>query len=83
MEKIDGILEKHSSLSKSIRKLRSSTKLCISSVSSDMLKAKSELDWLNSSENILSEEFILINSYLKDMGKDFDNCRCLSREDKV
>lgn len=83
MEKIDEILEKHSLLAESINKLKSSTKLCISSISSDMLKTKSELDWLNSSENITSEEFILINSYLKDIGKEFDRCRCISRDEKL
>ncbi len=44
MVNIDKILEKHTPLSKSINQLRSSTRLCISSVSSDMHKARSELD---------------------------------------
>ncbi len=79
---IDNILKKHSTLEKSINQLKTSTRLCISSVSSDMHKAKAELDWLNNSENINSEEFILINSVLDDIGKEFNNCRCLSRTEK-
>jgi hypothetical protein len=59
MENIDKILEGHSTLAKSINKLRSSTRLCIS-----------------------SEKFTKIDSVLKDIGKEFNNCRCLSREEK-
>lgn len=82
MENIDKILEGHSTLAKSINKLRTSTRLCISSVSSDMHKAKAELDWLHASENIDFGEFTTIDSVLKDIGKEFNNCRCLSREEK-
>lgn len=80
MKDIDKILEKHTPLSKSINKLRSSTRLCISSVSSDMHKAKSELDFLMESGNISNDEFVAINSMLKDIGKDFNNCRCFDRK---
>ena len=79
-EERDKILENHSSLAKSINKLRTSTRLCISSVSSDMHGAKSELDWLNNSGNISTDEFVTMNSVSKDIGKEFNNCRCLSRE---
>lgn len=80
MENIDKILAKHSPLAKSINKLRTATRLCISSVSSDMHGAKSELDFLEDNGNITNDEFIIINSVLKDIGKEFNNCRCLSRE---
>lgn len=76
------VLEKHTLLAKSINSLRSSTKLCISSVSSDMHKAKSELDFLMESGNITTDEFTAINSTLIDIGKEFNNCRCFSREEK-
>lgn len=79
---IDNILKNHSTLAKSINKLRSSTRLCISSVSSDMHKADVELHWLYDSKNISSDEFTEINSVLKDIGNEFDNCRCLSRSEK-
>jgi hypothetical protein len=47
-----------------------------------MHKAKSELDWLNDSGNISNDDFVAINSVLKDIGKKFNNCRCFSREKK-
>lgn len=77
---IDKLLERHTPLSKSINRLRTSTGLCISSVSSDMHKAKSELDFLMESGNISTDEFITINSILIDIGKEFNNCRCFSRK---
>lgn len=80
MKEIDRILKNHSTLEKSINKLRSSTRLCISSVSSDMHKVDTELHWLYDSKNISSDEFIEINSVLKDIGNEFNNCRCLSRD---
>ncbi len=82
MVNIDKILEKHTPLSKSINQLRSSTRLCISSVSSDMHKAKSELDFLMESGNISTNEFVAINSILADIGKEFNDCRCFNRKEK-
>ncbi len=82
MEDIDRILENHSSLARPINKLKSSTRLCLSSVSSDMFKAKVELDWLDSHKHVSFEEFVAINSFLKELGKEFDKCRCLSRDEK-
>ena len=79
---IDNILKNHSSLAKSINKLRSSTRLCISSISSYMHKADLELHWLYDSQNISSEEFIELNSVLEGIGKEFNNCRCISRTEK-
>ena len=80
MKDIEKILEGHVPLTKSINKLVTATRLCISSVSSDMYKAKSELDFLSDSGNISNDEFITINSLLKDIGEEFNNCRCLSRK---
>ncbi len=82
MENIDKILEKHSPLAKSINKLRTATGFCISSVSSDMHNARSELDWLKDSGNISNDEFVAVNSVLKDIGKEFNNCRCFSRKEE-
>lgn len=82
MVNMDKILERHAPLSKSIDRLRSSTRLCISSVSSDMHKAKSELDFLMESGNISTDEFVAINTTLTDIGKEFNNCRCFSRKEK-
>ena len=82
MADIDKILEEHVPLAKSINSLRSSTRLCISSVSSDMHKAKTELDFLNESDNISADEFVTINSMLIDIGKEFNECRCFSRKEK-
>lgn len=80
MEDIDKILKDHPSLAKSINKLISSTMLCISSVSSDMHAAKAQLDWLEDSGNVSNNEFIAMNSVLRDIGKEFNNCRCFNKE---
>lgn len=82
MVDIDKLLEKHGPLARSINKLKTATELCISSVSTDMHKAKSELEFLSNNDDISTDEFIAINSMLKDIGKQFDECRCFSRKEK-
>ena len=47
-----------------------------------MFDVKTELDWLDTNKNLSLEEFVAINSHLKDIGKEFNNCRCLSRSEK-
>lgn len=74
--KIENILRQHEPLRRAMTDLEGFVDSCNEYSLIQMHKAKSELDFLDKGGLLGTEDFILINNRLRDLGNKFRECAC-------
>lgn len=74
--KIENILRQHEPIRKAVMDLEGFVDSCNEYSLIQMHKAKSELDFLDKNGLIGTDDFILLNDRLKDLGNKFRDCTC-------